>query len=636
MLTLNELSFDFGGRYLYRDVNWQIKPGERIGLVGQNGTGKSTLLRIITGEYQPTEGGLSKSKDCTIGFLNQDLLSYESNESIFNVALQAFDKALQLQKEIDEIMIRLEYDYSDEVLNALGNRQEEFEALDGYNIQFKTEEILEGLGFKTADLKRPLSEFSGGWRMRVMLAKLLLQNPRLLLLDEPTNHLDLPSIEWLEDYLQSYEGTVIIVSHDRQFLDKMINKIVEVANKKVYVYTGNYSSYLTQKVERDDLQQRAFENQQQFIKQQERLIDRFKAKASKATMAQSRMKMLDKIERIEEVQNDEAVMNLKFKIKQQPGKVLVELKNISKTYGTQLIFKQANATIDRGDKIALIGANGKGKSTLLRIIDQSEGTQSGAVEYGYNLLKTFYAQHQLESLNVQKEILQELSDMGSAKLENELRTILGCFLFTGDDVFKKIKVLSGGEKARVALAKTLIYEANFLLLDEPTNHLDIQSMNILIQALQDYEGSFITVSHDRHFISQIANKIWWIENGEIKEYLGTYDEWKFYMQERELAMKQESAVAKKNESTNTVIKTVEKNTNSESDKQKKQIQQQLDQIEKELEMLNIKKSEIELKLSETSDAKVIGTLSEEYKILKSQIDEKNTSFETIFEQLLSY
>jgi ATP-binding cassette subfamily F protein 3 len=636
MLTLNELSFDFGGRYLYRDVNWQIKPGERIGLVGQNGTGKSTLLRIITGEYQPTEGGLSKSKDCTIGFLNQDLLSYESNESIYNVALQAFEKALQLQREIDEIMLRLEYDYSDEVLNALGNKQEEFEALDGYNIQFKTEEILEGLGFKTADLKRPLSEFSGGWRMRVMLAKLLLQNPRLLLLDEPTNHLDLPSIEWLEDYLQSYEGTVIIVSHDRQFLDKMINKIVEVANKKVYVYTGNYSSYLIQKVERDDLQQRAFENQQQFIKQQERLIDRFKAKASKATMAQSRMKMLDKIERIEEVQNDEAVMNLKFKIKQQPGKVLVELKNISKTYGTQLIFKQANATIDRGDKIALIGANGKGKSTLLRIIDKSEGTQSGSVEYGYNLLKTFYAQHQLESLNVQKEILQELSDMGSAKLENELRTILGCFLFTGDDVFKKIKVLSGGEKARVALAKTLIYEANFLLLDEPTNHLDIQSMNILIQALQDYEGSFITVSHDRHFISQIANKIWWIENGEIKEYLGTYDEWKFYMQERELTMKQESAVAKKNELTSSITKTVEKTPNSESDKQKKQIQQQLNQIEKELETLNLKKSDIELKLSETNDPKVIGTLSEEYKILKSQIDEKNTSFETIFEQLLSY
>jgi ATP-binding cassette, subfamily F, member 3 len=243
MLTLNELSFDFGGRYLYRDVNWQIKPGERIGLVGQNGTGKSTILRIITGEYQPTEGILSKAKDCTIGFLNQDLLSYESNESIYHVALQAFDRALQLQKEIDDLMAKMEFDYSDEILNTLGNKQEEFEALDGYNIQFKTEEILEGLGFKTADLRRPLSEFSGGWRMRVMLAKLLLQNPKLLLLDEPTNHLDLPSIEWLEDYLQSYEGTVIIVSHDRHFLNKMVNKIVEVANKKVYQYTGNYSKY---------------------------------------------------------------------------------------------------------------------------------------------------------------------------------------------------------------------------------------------------------------------------------------------------------------------------------------------------------------------------------------------------------
>jgi ATP-binding cassette subfamily F protein 3 len=330
MLTLNELAFDFGGRYLYKDVNWQIKPGERIGLVGQNGTGKSTLLRIITGEYQPTEGSMSKSKDCSIGFLNQDLLSYESNESIYHVALQAFEPALKLQDEIDKILERMETDHSDEILNLLGDKQEQFEALDGYNIQFKTEEILEGLGFKTADLQRPLNEFSGGWRMRVMLAKLLLQNPRLLLLDEPTNHLDLPSIEWIEEYLQSYQGTVIIVSHDRYFLDRMVTKIVEVSSKKVYQWTGNYSKFLTLKVERDDLQQRAFDNQQQFIKQQEKLIDRFKAKASKATMAQSRMKMLEKIDRIEEVQNDESVMNLRFKVKTQPGKVIVSLKDVSK------------------------------------------------------------------------------------------------------------------------------------------------------------------------------------------------------------------------------------------------------------------------------------------------------------------
>ncbi len=636
MLTLNELSFDFGGRYLYRDVNWQIKPGERIGLVGQNGTGKSTILRIITGEYQPSEGILSKSKDCTIGFLNQDLLSYESDDSIFNVALQAFDRALQLQKEIDEIMVRLEFDYSDEILNALGNKQEEFEALDGYNIQFKTEEILEGLGFKTKDLQRPLSEFSGGWRMRVMLAKLLLQNPKLLLLDEPTNHLDLPSIEWIEDYLQSYQGTVIIVSHDRYFLDKMVTKIVEVANKKVYQYTGNYTKYLEQKVERDELQSRAYENQQQFIKQQERLIDRFKAKASKATMAQSRMKMLDKIDRIEEVQNDDAVMNLRFKVKQQPGKIIINLKNVSKQYGEQVIFIDSSAQISRGDKIALIGANGKGKSTLLRIIDKSEPLKGGEVEYGHNVQKTFYAQHQLESLNVQNELLEELVQMGSTKLESELRTILGCFLFSGDDVYKKIKVLSGGEKARVALAKTLVYEANFLLLDEPTNHLDIQSMNILIQALQEYEGTFITVSHDRFFISQIANKIWWIEDDIIKEYLGTYDEWKYFMQQREASEKLEQNLPKKEPVVKaTVNKPETKTENDELAKQRKKIQSQLDVIEKEIEQLNLQKLKIEQEISNTQDNSKIGILSEQYKQIEIEIKSKNSVFETIFEQLLS-
>ncbi|MDI1234576.1 MAG: ABC-F family ATP-binding cassette domain-containing protein [bacterium] len=635
MLTLNELAFDFGGRVLYRDVNWQIKPGERIGLVGQNGTGKSTLLRIITNEYQPTEGSLSKAKDCTIGFLNQDLLSYESNESIYHVALQAFDKALQLQKEIDEIMDRLEFDHSDEILNLLGNKQEEFEALDGYNIQFKTEEILEGLGFKTADLQRPLQEFSGGWRMRVMLAKLLLQNPKLLLLDEPTNHLDLPSIEWIEEYLQSFEGCVIIVSHDREFLNKMVTKIVEVANKRVYQYTGNYSKFLELKADRDDLQQRAFDNQQQFIKQQEKLIDRFKAKASKATMAQSRMKMLDKIERIEEVQNDESVMNLRFKVRTQPGKILVTLKNISKQYGDQVIFENANAQILRGDKIALIGANGKGKSTLLRIIDQSENLDKGEVEIGYNLEKTFYAQHQLESLNINNDILEELVQMGSKKLESELRSILGCFLFTGDDVYKKIKVLSGGEKARVALAKTLVEEANFLLLDEPTNHLDIQSMNILIQALQQFEGTFITVSHDRYFISQIANKIWWIEEDLIKEYEGTYDDWKYWMAKRE---KTRAIDAKAAEVAKPAVKVSLNPTDSDTktiDKQKKQLQQQLNDIEKEIEGLKIKKSEIEKMLEDSANAAKVGTLSEQYQQNENILLSKNKVFETIFEQLLS-
>ncbi len=578
---------------------------------------------------------MSKAKDCTIGFLNQDLLSYESNDSIFRVALQAFDKALQLQTEIDEIMDRLEFDHSDEILNLLGDKQEQFEALDGYNIQFKTEEILEGLGFKTSDLQRPLHEFSGGWRMRVMLAKLLLQNPKLLLLDEPTNHLDLPSIEWIEEYLQSFEGCVIIVSHDRQFLDKMVTKIVEVANKKVYQYTGNYTKFLELKADRDDLQQRAFENQQQFIKQQEKLIDRFKAKASKATMAQSRMKMLDKIERIEEVQNDDSVMNLRFKVRQQPGKILVTIKDITKKYGDQVIFENASAQILRGDKIALIGANGKGKSTLLRIIDQSEEVDSGTVEAGYNLEKTFYAQHQLESLNINNELLEELVNMGSKKLESELRSILGCFLFSGDDVYKKIKVLSGGEKARVALAKTLVEEANFLLLDEPTNHLDIQSMNILIQALQQFEGTFITVSHDRYFISNIANKIWWIEDNLIKEYEGGYDEWKYWMAQRD---KNRAIDAKAAEAPKAVAKptlNVTENEGKTIEKQKKQLQNQLNEIEKEIEELKQKKAGIEAQLDDVKNSDKIGTLSEQYQQHENLLNSKNKTFETIFEQLLS-
>jgi ATP-binding cassette subfamily F protein 3 len=468
-----------------------------------------------------------------------------------------------------------------------------------------------------------------------MLAKLLLQNPKLLLLDEPTNHLDLPSIEWIEEYLQSFEGCVIIVSHDREFLNKMVTKIVEVANKRVYQYTGNYSKFLELKADRDDLQQRAFDNQQQFIKQQEKLIDRFKAKASKATMAQSRMKMLDKIERIEEVQNDESVMNLRFKVRTQPGKILVTLKNISKQYGDQVIFEHANAQILRGDKIALIGANGKGKSTLLRIIDQSEALDAGEVEIGYNLEKTFYAQHQLESLNINNDILEELAQMGSKKLESELRSILGCFLFSGDDVYKKIKVLSGGEKARVALAKTLVEEANFLLLDEPTNHLDIQSMNILIQALQQFEGTFITVSHDRYFISQIANKIWWIEDDEIKEYEGTYDDWKYWMAKRE---KTRVIEAKAAEVAKPAVKTTLNPTDTDTktiEKQKKQLQQQLNDIEKEIEGLKLKKADIEKMLEDSANADKVGTLSEQYQQNENLLNSKNKVFETIFEQLLS-
>ena len=532
MLSISNLNFYFGSRALYEGASLHIKPKTKIGLIGANGTGKSTLLRLISGEYTPDGGTISKSGDCTIGFLNQDLLSYQTDDSILNVAMQAFEKQLELQKDIDKVLHKMETNYEDKDIDVLAKLQEDFERLDGYTIQSRTEEILEGLGFSTSDLDRPLKLFSGGWRMRVMLAKLLLQKPALLLLDEPTNHLDLPSIEWVEKYIHDYEGSIVVVSHDRYFLDRTIDNIAEVSGAKITLYPGNYSFYMEEKALRNEIQKGAFENQQSQIRQTERFIERFKAKASKARQVQSRVKALDKIDIIDDVIDEKAKVNFKFNFGTEPGRFILFLEHISKAFGEKVILKNTSATINRGDKIALIGANGKGKSTLLRIISGTEQIE-GERRTGHNVIESFFAQHQLESLTVENTLIDELKGTGTTKTDMELRSVLGCFLFSGEEVFKKIKVLSGGEKSRVALAKVLISEANFLLLDEPTNHLDMQSVNILIQALQQYEGTYVVVSHDRYFVTNIANKIWYIEDHEIKEYPGTFDEYETWMATRE-------------------------------------------------------------------------------------------------------
>ncbi|MDJ1468026.1 ABC-F family ATP-binding cassette domain-containing protein [Cytophagaceae bacterium DM2B3-1] len=532
MLSINNLSFYFGGRALYQEANLHIKPKDRIGLIGLNGTGKSTLLRLIDGEYQPDEGSISKAGGCTIGFLNQDLLSYQTEDSILSVAMQAFEQENKLQQQINELLHQLEVSYTDSLIDKLTRLQEQFDTLGGYTIQARAEEILEGLGFRTEELQRPLREFSGGWRMRVMLAKMLLSKPALLLLDEPTNHLDLPSIQWLEDYLSDYEGAYIIVSHDREFLDNAIETTVEVANQKLNTYSGNYSFYLEEKALRNEIQRGAYENQQAKIRQTERFIERFKAKATKARQVQSRVKALDRMDMIDAVVDENVKVHFRFNFRQQSGRNVLSIEDVSKSYPQKPILKHATARIERGDKIALIGANGKGKSTLLRIVAGTENID-GKREIGHNVNFAFFAQHQLEALNVENTILDELKQAGTNKTEVELRTVLGCFLFSNDEVFKKIKVLSGGEKSRVALAKTLISEANFLLLDEPTNHLDMQSVSILIQALEQYEGTYVVISHDRHFVSHVANKIWFIEDYQIKEYPGTYDEFETWYAERE-------------------------------------------------------------------------------------------------------
>lgn len=532
MVSVSNISYFIGGRPLYENASMFIKPKDKIGLIGLNGRGKSTLLKIINGELKLDSGSISKSGDCTIGFLNQDLLSYQTEDSILTVAMAAFKEVVEIERQIEHIIKKLETEYSDDLVEKLSKLQEKYDHLDGYTIQSKAEEVLEGIGFATADLHRPLKEFSGGWRMRVMLAKLLLEKPSLLMLDEPTNHLDLPSIEWVEDYLRNYDGAVIIVSHDRIFLDNVVTKTVDVTMQQLVTYEGNYSFYLQEKELRQEIQQNAYENQQQKIRQTERFIERFRAKATKSKQVQSRVKALDRLDLVEEVVDDTAAVNFKFKFNQQPGRFIVTLKNVSKSYGSLELLKKTSISIERGDKIALIGANGKGKSTLLRIISNTEPVE-GERTLGFNVIQAFFAQHQLESLHVENEILEELKQAGSGKTEQELRGVLGCFLFSDEDVFKKIKVLSGGEKSRVALAKTLISEANFLLLDEPTNHLDFISENILIQALQQYKGSFVVVSHNRHFVTQVANKIWYIEDKQIKEYPGTFEEYEYWKKKNE-------------------------------------------------------------------------------------------------------
>lgn len=642
LISLQNVDFHFGARTILEGANWQVQTGERIGLVGPNGAGKSTVLRLMTGNYTPDGGSISKPKDVSLGFFNQDLLSFSTDESILTVGMQAFERAKEIEAQMERILKDLESKPDDaKLLDDYSHALHDFEVAGGYEMEYRSAEVLEGLGFSTADLQRPYNEFSGGWRMRVLLAKMMLQAPDLLLLDEPTNHLDLPSIEWLERYLSSYPGSVIIVSHDRYFLDRMVTKIVEVFQRTLVSYTGNYTFFQTEKAERMIMQQRAFENQQEYIRQQERFVERFRAKASKAAQAQSALKRLDKLDRIESPDGSVPVMNINFDVGVQPGKIINTLKGVTKRFGNLTLLDKADGEIIRGDKIALIGANGKGKSTLLRIIAGREPVEGDRKE-GHNVEEAFYAQHQLESLNLEIDLLEELKNAGSGLHELQLRQLLGCFLFQGDDVFKKIRVLSGGEKARVALAKTIITKANFMLLDEPTNHLDMQSVEMLIDALNEYEGTLIIVSHDRYFISQTANKIWWIEDGKIKEFVGTYDEWHDWIEERKKKTATAAApqkVEKKKEEPKPVeqkpkapdheVRAIQK----DYDKQQKKVER----LEAEAKKLATLKAGLEAQLGDPgvyADNKKFATLDADYRKQTAAWEAANKDYEQAFEQLM--
>ncbi len=551
LIYCTDISLSFGGQEVFRDLNWTVPSDKRIGLIGPNGAGKSTLLRILSGRIRPDSGTLAYEGNVTVGYLEQDVQEADTGQTVLDEALKAFQHVLDAEAEMDRISHELEAesDHTTEryerLLHALDRAQTTLQSNDSHMIRPKAEAVLTGLGFEAADLGRPLATYSGGWRMRATLARLLLRRPSVLLLDEPTNHLDIESIDWLENYLQSYEGTVVIVSHDRYFLDRMVNHISEIAHSRIYDYAGNYSFYLRERVARREIQRAAYENQQKEIADTERFIERFRYKATKATQVQSRIKHLEKIERVPPPPSESATIGFRFPEPPKSGRTVLELSRFSKTYpspsGTIHVFDNTGPlSIERGDKIALIGKNGAGKSTLARILNDREEFE-GARDEGYRVMRTFFAQHQAETLDPTRTVLESLQEASPGEGETRLRTLLGAFLFTGDDVFKPVSVLSGGERSRLALARTLLSPANFLILDEPTNHLDIQSIEVLVEALKQYTGTFVVVSHDRHFLDEVATKVWAVGGGAVREFPGTYSEYRWSLEQGTAASHQPAA-----------------------------------------------------------------------------------------------
>jgi len=530
LITVNNITLFFGTRKLFENVSFNIAGKDRIGLVGSNGAGKSTLLKIINKQIEPEEGIITSSKHTTIGYLPQEGVVFKG-KTIFDEVLSAAGDIKKIEAEIKEIEDELnsttDYtsdDYMDLIQN-LSELQDIFNNLDGFKLQAKVEKLLKGLGFSKDDFHRLTDEFSGGWQMRIAIAKLLLINPSILLLDEPTNHLDIESLLWFEDYLKNYNGAILLISHDKNFLDNLTNKIVEISLGRVTLYTGNYQYYLNQKEERKILIENQFNNQQKYLKQQEKFIERFRYKASKAKAVQSRIKQLEKID-IVEIEDEENSVDFKFPPATHSGKVSLEIENLSKTYdGKRFVLEDLELIITRGEKIAFVGVNGAGKSTLVKMISGLEPITKGSIKLGYQVQIKFYSQNQADELDGNKTVLETLEASSTGETSKNLRSILGSFLFRGDDVFKLVKVLSGGEKSRLALAKMLVEPSNLLILDEPTNHLDMKSKEVLMNALKSYEGTVLVVSHDRQFLDGIVDKVIEVKNKRIKIYYGNCSEY---------------------------------------------------------------------------------------------------------------
>lgn len=533
MFNAHDLSLSFGGTPLFEGFTFRLQGGDRVGLIGKNGAGKSTLLKLLHGDHEPDAGIIAKDREISIGFLRQDI-DFVVGRTVLEEAYTAFDEILELEKRLEEINEQLaartdyESDSYTELITELSDVTILYEMKGGYTYPADTERILKGLGFSSADFQKQTDTFSGGWRMRIELAKLLLQRHDILLLDEPTNHLDIDSILWLEQWLVNYSGAVMIVSHDKQFLDNVTNRTMQISLGQLYDYPKAYSDFLVLRAELRDQQMAAQKNQQAEIARAERLIDKFKAKATKASMAQSLMKKLDRMDRIEVEQEDTAVMNIRFPKSITPGKVVLELESVGKSYGEKEVFKDIDLMLPRGTRTAFVGQNGQGKSTLAKVI-VGELDHTGVVKHGHNVSIGYFAQNQSETLDGEKTILDTMIDEATDSNRIRVREMLGAFLFGGDEVEKKVKVLSGGERNRLALCKMLLHPFNLLIMDEPTNHLDIRSKNVLKDALKNYDGTLIVVSHDRDFLAGLTDTVHEFRDGAMREYLGDIN---YYLDER--------------------------------------------------------------------------------------------------------
>ncbi len=586
MLNIHNLSVSFGGTFLFEEVTFRLGSGDRVGLVGKNGAGKSTMLKILAGDFKPDSGSIATEKEVKMGFLRQDI-DFELGRTVLEEAYQAFEDIKKTEVRIDQInhLLATRTDYESqtysELIDELSDVTHHFEVLGGYNYVGDTEKILLGLGFKREEFNNQTDTFSGGWRMRIELAKLLLQSNDILLLDEPTNHLDIESIIWLEGFLRNFPGVVVIVSHDKMFLDNVTNRTIEISLGKAYDFNKSYSQYLVLREEIREKQLATQKNQAKKIEETEKLIEKFRAKASKASMAQSLIKKLDKVERIEVDEDDNSVMNISFPVSQTPGRVVIEAENVTKAYDDKIILKDISLLVERGSKIAFVGQNGQGKSTFIKAI-VNEFKYQGSIKLGHNVQLGYFAQNQAEYLDGEITLLETMVNAATDSNRSKVRDMLGSFLFRGDDVEKKVKVLSGGERNRLALCKLLLQPINVLLMDEPTNHLDIKSKNVLKTALNKFEGTLLLVSHDRDFLQGMANTVYEFKDQKIREYLGDIN---FFLEQRNAMNMRE--IEKKDVVANLNSNKENKTVLYEDQKKNKSLQNRLSKIESQIKQLEI-------------------------------------------------